>query len=314
MSERNQNDVLPQAPAAQTEDQTKQALAETNASAVPLARMSGPPDEADAMPAVPAGPPEKKEADAMPAVPDGPLEPDDPLGERKASFGQHYYVAISDDVELLSLNKRRTGDYWELGKDGTELKAQLPHGDWLRFLESHGYVERTVQRAMRIYKLFKNKEECISLTVEEAENFGKAAEKAEEDVAKKAGVAGKQALDKSRKDILAEAAKKIKARQDAEKELLDKRGGSGSEVGEEDGPAAGDESNAESGGEEDAEDEDQDVDDEMKSDILWNLVGEVSTEGFSITDAEREAFALFAATVGEERAVLVALYQIWAMI
>lgn len=329
MSKHKQDDMqLPESTAAQAGDEAQQEVALPEAEqnepvtspdpiAIPRDRMDGrSPDEADATPAAPAGDMEQLL--------------DDPLGQLKANLDQHYRAVVSTEMEWLAIQKRRTGEYYDLGEVAIELKSQLEHGEWLPFLAERGYVERTIQRAMRIHKLFKGKRvECLDLTVEDAENFGKAAEEAEEEAARKASEAEKQALEKSRKELLEEAQKRAEERQGEEKELaatpaamrilrlpektdespLDvepgKPGAAVSGPGGETGDVAD--------GEEVTEGDDQE-DPEVKSEILWGVISEVA-DGLEITDAEQEALAAFMIAVGDEaRAVRLLLYQVWKLI
>jgi hypothetical protein len=310
--------AVPAGPPGKTQDEPE-----------PIAAIpAGPPektlDEPEPIPAAPAGSPGKTldEPEPIAAVPAGPpgKTQDEPLAHLKARFEERYSAVLSSDRELFAVQKRRTGDYWEFGKIATELKEAMNHGQWGPFLSDHKYVERTVQRAMRIYKLFMdNKEGCIALTVEEADSFGKANEKAEENAKQTATSAAKKGHDKSREALLAEAEERSKARQAEEKELLatgDAKTGGKENAGDEDqgqDENHGQDEELDADEEQDA-DQDQDADEEMKEETLWSLINEVVQEGFEITDVEHEAFANFMAALGEDRAVRVALYRIWAMI
>jgi hypothetical protein len=76
----------------------------------------------------------------------------------------------------------------------------------------------------------------------------------------------------------------------------------------------GRDADATTGGEEFAETEDQDEVPEVKAETLWRLLDEVTDGSFDITEAEREAFAVFVAAVGDERSARVALYHVWKVI
>ncbi len=90
-------------------------------------------------------------------------------------FSTRYKQVAATDLELLRTQRKQVDDYWELGKVAAKLKAALKevvgHGNWLEWLDEHGYVERTVQRAMKVYANFKeNKDGCLGLTIAQAES------------------------------------------------------------------------------------------------------------------------------------------------
>jgi len=188
------------------------------------------------------------------------------------SFARQYQTVLQIDeaVGRFEIKRRRTPEYVKLGGYGVELKEALGHGKWLPFLAEHAYAERTVQRGMRIYALFHDHvQDCMELTLEEAEQFGKKAE-AEPKPKSKGGKRSEQ-QEKQLDEVL------------DDKEAHD--------------------------------DEAEDEAHEEKNELLWGILSEATAPGFDITDAEREAFDTFIASVGnEDRAVRVMLSRIWNMI
>ena len=88
-------------------------------------------------------------------------------------FDQHYNAARTANSDLHALHRRRTQAYWELGKAASEIKSGLGHGKFLPFLKSRGYVVRTIERAMKIYRAYADRrDECLKLTVKKAEEGG----------------------------------------------------------------------------------------------------------------------------------------------
>ena len=198
----------------------------------------------------------------------------------------HQYQAVSridDEVASYQIRRRRAAEYWELGRLADQLKEEVRHGKWLPFLAKHGYVARTVQRAIHIYLLFQDRqEECAGLTLEQAEQFGK-------------------------------EAKKPKSESQGPRESTGRKGELG--VLEPDEPKANPPFSGDAGGEE-VHEGDSVVDEyEVKSELLYGILSEAIAPDFTLTDAEREAFATFMAAVGNDgRAVRVLLSRIWTII
>jgi hypothetical protein len=197
---------------------------------------------------------------------------------------QHYRAVVTNDLELFALHKRRTQANWELGEVAIALKALVPHGEWLSILKARGYVERTIQRAMRIYKLFKNKkEECIALTVEEAER-GESAEEASESVAVQRP-RSQQALRRGA------SPRKPARRPEPDDQLEDNT----DEV-----PDSGEDSEA-------------DVYLE-RSEHLWGLVCDAGEQDLVLNEEERAACDTFLSQFKkQDRALCVLLYQAWRL-
>ena len=81
--------------------------------------------------------------------------------------------SASLDLDSIRIERRKTSEYFELGRLATALQDEIGYGNWGAYLENHHYVERTVSRALRIYDNLKDhKELCIGLTLSEAEKFG----------------------------------------------------------------------------------------------------------------------------------------------
>ncbi len=207
----------------------------------------------------------------------------------------HQYQAVSridQEVARYEIKRRRTAEYWELGRLAAQLKEEIGHGKWLPYLGEHGYVERTVQRATYIYLLFKDRqEECTGLTLEQAEQFGK-------------------------------EAKKPKSDSQGPRESTGRQGELGAfEPGERNAnpPISGDHGD----GEVHKENEDVDTaceeyeedDYTVKSELLYDILSEAIDPAFSLTDAERDALDTLMASIGDEdRAVRVLLSRIWTII
>jgi hypothetical protein len=103
-------------------------------------------------------------------------------------FDERYQAVakIDEAISRFEIKRRRTAEYWTLGQIAVAVKKSLPHGKWLLFLKEHGYVERTVQRAIRVYTLFADHEkECAELTLEQVERVGQKAKKPKNKAPKK---------------------------------------------------------------------------------------------------------------------------------
>jgi hypothetical protein len=266
----------------------------------------------DAAPAEPADAPPSSPLQASVAEPSSIIVPATAGNDLTAQFAQQYksVCKIDDAVAQFEVKKRRTPEYWALGKIAVQLKDKLGHGKWLPFLAEHGYVERTIQRAMNIYTLFRDrKDDCAGLTLEQAEQTGKVKKPEAETPRKRGGVP------------VAPATKQPEAA--TPPEVTD---GTGEAEGEDEAPATehplaatatkqGETaSTAEVNGGEDG-DQDEDEAREEKTELLYGVLSEAIDPSFAVTDAEREAFASFMAAVGDEdRAMRVLLHRIWNMI
>jgi hypothetical protein len=244
---------------------------------------------------------EEEAADA----PLGGSAPEEAGEDLAASFDRQYQTVckIDEAVSRFEIKKRRTPEYWELGRIAAQLKQGMGHGKWLPFLAEHGYAERTIQRATHIYVLFVDRqEECAALTLEQAEQVGKKAKKPDAEPKDQDGGTGQQGTETapevtsgSQEAPETEPPLAPPATQQREAETAAEVAGGGGEAQDEEG--------------------DEDEAREVKSELLWGILSEASDPGFSISDAEREAFATFMATVGDEdRAVRVMLHGIWNII
>ena len=224
-----------------------------------------------------------------------------------ASFARQYKIVckIDDAVARVEIKRRRTPEYWELGRIAGQLKKEIGHGKWLPFLREHGYAERTIQRAMHIYSLFEDrKEECEGLTVEQAEQFGK-----------KAGQPGMESKDQDdgTEQLDAETTPEVSGDNqeapDAEPPLAPPP------IEQPDVDHTADVTDNGAGTNGEGEDHDKDDANEVKSELLWGILSEAIDPDFAVTDSEREAFAVFVAGIGDDdRAVRVLLNSIWNII
>jgi hypothetical protein len=220
------------------------------------------------------------------------------------SFAQQYkrVCRIDDAVARFEIKRRRTPEYWELGRIAEQLKKEVGHGKWLPLLREHGYVERTIQRALRVHALFRDcMEDCLELTLEQAEQFGKKPE------------TEPKGQDGGTDQVDAEEAPEVNGDNQEAPEVGPPLAPPPIEQPDADHTAETADDKAEANGEE--EDHDKDDANEVKSELLWGILAEAIDPGFTITDIERETFATFMAGIGDDdRAVRVLLHSIWNII
>ena len=59
--------------------------------------------------------------------------------------------------EIKFFENQAVTSYWEIGKRLSQAKKQIPHGDWMNWVEHNlGYSQRTTNELMRVYKKFPN--------------------------------------------------------------------------------------------------------------------------------------------------------------
>ena len=259
---------------------------------------------------------------------DGPQSAEDvdaiPQQMLADDFHQQYLVVCECDLQALSLERRRTTEYFELGRCAARLQDQLGYGNWGNFLQEHGYVERTISRALRIFRNLKDHPEFANgLTLAEAEEYGAKLAKAADDEAKHLAESVERSTNAARNRVSKKAnAERAELRKNALEALA-----SGNDLEQElrsilpkrhaeelDGAAPADEqllleSDAASaktlkGIYEELHPEGlpQHGEDPCENcNYLWDVLAEtVAGEGIDITDDERTAFDGFVALVGDD--------------
>jgi len=250
-------------------------------------------------------------------------------------FRQQYLIVCECDLQALSLERRRATEYLALGRLAHALQDQLGYGNWGEYLQTHGYVERTISRALRIYRNLKDHPEfAAGLTLAEAERYGEDLAKAADEEAKQIAESverSKQAattrIGKKAQSAKAELRKKViealASTDGLEKELksiLEPKPASQAEepVGtvSADGQQLlleGDATSTQTlkGIYDDMQAEGSLQDQEAKAwqhgedpcencNYLWAVLAEVVTDDIAITDEERVAFDGFVALIGDE--------------
>jgi hypothetical protein len=250
-------------------------------------------------------------------------------------FRQQYLVVCECDLQALSLDRRRATEYLALGRLAHALQAQLGYGNWGQYLQTNGYVERTISRALRIFRNLKDHPDfAVGLTLAEAERYGEDLARAADDEAKQIAESVERSkraaatrIGKKAQSARAELRKKViqalASTDGLEKELksiLEPEPASQAEkpVGavSADGQQLLVESDATStltlkGIYDDMQAEGPSLDQEAKGwqhgedpcqscDYIWNVLSEVMTDNIAVTDDERVAFDGFVAIIGDE--------------
>jgi hypothetical protein len=211
------------------------------------------------------------------------------------------------ELESLRLEKYKTGKLWDIGNVAVPLKEAMEHGEWEPFVkqcvqEKGISSDRTLQRAMKIRKNFERREDCVGLTVTEADDVARRAE----NIAVNGETACKRVTNKSNRELADEIRKLRQTNERWEADLLRHAEGQGVQVQPqiEVVPAPAEV-------EADAEPAKEDVDSEAAVVELTEAVSDIAREENDLTPEEEQAFAAFVHALGDstDRALVVVVTQ-----
>jgi len=212
------------------------------------------------------------------------------------------------ELEAMRLEKYKTGKLWDVGDVAIPLKDAMEHGEWEPFVEQcvqEGRIssDRNLQRAMRIRKNFERREDCVGLTVAEAEDAAKRFEKVIEQAATTC-----ENVTKNRRSEIADKVQKLRQENERlEAELLRRAEGQGAEVEPQIEVVMGAA----------AEPAEERIDpDEAAAKDLVQSVSDIVQEDDVLTAQEQEAFEVFVHALGDnaDRALEVVVTQMKAQL